>query len=53
MKPFTYLFTLAFGVAMGALVMLMAVHDDTQKSIDTFTKQINSNIKCFPTVRMK
>ena len=53
MKPFSYLGTLAFGAIMGALLMLMGVHDDTQRSIDTFTKQINSQIKCFPTVRVK
>ena len=53
MKPFTYLFTLAFGVAVGALVMMMFFHDDTTKSLDRFTAQLNKRVVCLPVIEPK
>ena len=53
MPAFSHLAMFAFGAVMGALVTLMVLNDDTRRSLDGLTAQLNERAVCLPVMKVK
>lgn len=52
-RPVTHIVTLAGGVLLGALLMVMFLHDGTLRAVGDLTAGLNERVVCLPTVRIK